>query len=1037
MNASVLIFVFSVLQIAWCLAVADEQLIVKHEADEFRRGNLRRLALSETGALVLIRKNLLTNPSFELDDFGTRGIRDGLAAGWAIWGKGYGTYSDLSVPSLVPDATHGRRAQRIDLKAAEGKPLLFLSAVRGERYVKPEQYYTFSADVKVSDPAAAKVRLQIQFFSHGKWLDGKFSEGTADTEYKRLSVTARAPEKTDLIKPVVFVEPVKAGAECSIAVDSAQLEISKAPSDFCAGYSAETGEFISPPIDLGETTRPYRLDCLMSHPSPVDIRLQIRSARTREGLNRAEWLGLAGSDGFYAYYGEDGPPVLETSVEELDDDGNPVGARTIGWGENNYRFSVVPDAKDGERALKVEITKYTKGDRRWEVLCDSPLEPDADYIFTVWHKESRGTGGVRLMLSAEDEQGKMHWGFRSEEREPSTHWKMDRLFFRTPRDWRIKRLWASVALTSCGSTTTDCYRIAPARRASSFPINPAHIGDRWMQYRVLMSTSDPSLTPALYRVSISAGRPVPEVKWISCFGGDGLLRYCFESGERVELVAEATEYTGAKNLRRAAISVFDPDGNEQWRQAAEPAEIRGRLEAIFCWSFRLPDNAPKGLWKATVEVQNADGGESAESVFIRVREPYVKPAHRMLVGALVTDYGFGNYKFADKIVESYARCKGLELWKISLRWMLLEPTPNRLNEEYVRALLKFLDGAAKHSKKVQVAICQQWWPDWANNGDWDNINHYSYEVTKRLRDTWLALARRIMNHPALESYLIINEENHVRDADAYLRSHAKVISALRELDGNLAHRITVRPNTTVPYIRTRIGLGGLQDFDYGAGGYPTSAAWFFKEYASPVSPTSFLCMSAYHSSPVAYGAPGGIGEIGFFKRPPKDTFGDEEKLKGFQRAMEIAYQQGMEEFMLWGGGFSFEDTETYFPRLIAFRDELLKLPRPESFDLRVILDTGERLYRRIPPHSSKLDLSAQPYLPLVKFLDESGYTWFYTDTKAIPLQKHVKFKRTIRLSELKGKDAEEMLATVRERLKGIEPSWRPMPWEARIKEDGK
>ena len=317
MNASVLIFVFSVLQIAWCLAVADEQLIVKHEADEFRRGNLRRLTLSETGALVLIRKNLLTNPSFELDDFGTRGIRDGLAAGWAIWGKGYGTYSDLSVPSLVPDATHGRRAQRIDIKAPEGKPLLFLSAVRGERYVKPEQYYTFSADVKVSDPATAKVRLQIQFFSHGKWLDGKFSEETADTEYKRLSVTARAPEKTDLIKPVVFVEPVKAGAECSIVVDSVQLEISEAPSDFCAGYSAETGEFISPPIDLGETTRPYRLDCLMSHPSPVDIRLQIRSAPTREGLNRAEWLGLAGSDGFYAYYGEDGPPVLETSVEEL------------------------------------------------------------------------------------------------------------------------------------------------------------------------------------------------------------------------------------------------------------------------------------------------------------------------------------------------------------------------------------------------------------------------------------------------------------------------------------------------------------------------------------------------------------------------------------------------------------------------------------------------------------------------------------------------------------------------------------------------
>jgi hypothetical protein len=400
----------------------------------------------------------------------------------------------------------------------------------------------------------------------------------------------------------------------------------------------------------------------------------------------------------------------------------------------------------------------------------------------------------------------------------------------------------------------------------------------------------------------------------------------------------------------------------------------------------------------------------------------------MTIGALVDKYGFSPRKGRDldDLIAQYRRCKGLEIWKLSTSWSCLEPAPGRVDEEILEGLRLFAAAAAASGARAQIGIQQQNFPEWINDGAWDNENRYRYPQTLRLCATWTRLARALWDAPGLDSYLLINEENHVRDAEAYLRSMARVQAAVRAADPNPTHRVTIRPNTRDPFVRARIASAGAQDYDYGSGGYPTSAAWYFKKYASPRSKTACMRMADFHASPLAFGGPGGLGEIGFFVRPPQDAFGDPERLWGFQRAMEIAWEMGMDEFSLWGGRFGFDDLDAYYPRLIAFRDALLERPRPAGFDARIIADTGEGLVRK-GDGGSRLDMAKQPFAPAFAWLDARGYVWFWTTPEAMALQT-VRARADIRLSELSDKDAAAQEALLAARLAEVRPSGSPKPW---------
>ncbi len=521
-------------------------------------------------------------------------------------------------------------------------------------------------------------------------------------------------------------------------------------------------------------------------------------------------------------------------------------------------------------------------------------------------------------------------------------------------------------------------------------------------------------------------RSGPTLLWINVLDNEGRQKYAYIPGQTANFKIEALDTEGFENIEQVNISIFDPNGNLVQKDITRPGNITSPVEIYYEYQFTFPMNAILGTWKTKIIVTDKEGQTYSDTAILKMRKNYTSPPQKMTLGAL-EDYGFFNFRNYNKTIEDYRKYEGLDIWKFSIAWDMLEPEQGKFNEEYIDAILKFMDAAQSTGAKVQIGIAQTWWPAWANNGKDDNRNRYEYEPTKHLANTWMNLSRRIKDHHALDSYLIINEENYVYDADVYLRGLNKIASSIRSIDSNMDHRITIRPNSNDFYIRSRIAQDGIQDYDYGTGVYPTSWAWFLKSYENPISDTSYLRMSSLRSSPLAYGGPGGVGEIGFF-HTQKDTFGDNEKLLAFERAMSIAYDQGMDEFMIWGTGFSFKNPEIYFPRLKEFRDSLVKQPRPGRFDLMILSDNKDWLYKEGNLPVSKLDMNKQPYYHLVKTLDERGYTWFCIKSSNAESIQSISYNATINLSEINGKSVQEQDRIISETLKNITPSGKQYPW---------
>lgn len=522
-----------------------------------------------------------------------------------------------------------------------------------------------------------------------------------------------------------------------------------------------------------------------------------------------------------------------------------------------------------------------------------------------------------------------------------------------------------------------------------------------------------------------------EILWPNVCAADGVSqKYCFAPGETAVF---------APSIRRGKADIHDTQVRLILKDAVGAVRLDVPLQGgpthddatTYRYDYSIPPDAPTGPWLAEISAVDADGATRRQSMLLAVRPATFAPAQRMLIGAMVDDYGFSRYhgKALDALIAEYRSCAGLQLWKVAVAWSRLEPRRGNFHPEVIAGLRKFIAAAHAAGAAAQVAIQQQNFPAWANDGHWDDRHRYQLAPTLRLADTWRRLALGLKDCPGLDSYLPINEEDFVYDADIYLRSMSRVVTAIRLADSNLAHRITLRPNTRDPYLRTRISSGGNHDFDYGTGGYPTSWAWSLNHYADPVSATSFLRMARFHESPLVFGKPGGVGEIGFCGPRPGDGFTDDQKLAGFERAMIIAYEMGLEEFMLWGGGFGFKNLPVYYAKLVAFRDRLVRRPRPAAFDVRLVLDTGDYLYLRQPPanKSSALDLAVQPFLPALRYLDSRGYVWFYTTPRAMRIQDRGA-QVTLRLSELKGRPAAAQLSLLNQRLQGVAPSASPLPW---------
>ncbi|MFF6970049.1 MULTISPECIES: galactose oxidase-like domain-containing protein [Streptomyces] len=82
------------------------------------------------------------------------------------------------------------------------------------------------------------------------------------------------------------------------------------------------------------------------------------------------------------------------------DDGMPECWKKSGWGNNDFAFETVADARTGSAAMKVSLTRRVEGDRKALVtessLCAPVVAPSRQYDLSFWYKSTTPDTAVTL-----------------------------------------------------------------------------------------------------------------------------------------------------------------------------------------------------------------------------------------------------------------------------------------------------------------------------------------------------------------------------------------------------------------------------------------------------------------------------------------------------------------------------------------------------------------------------------------------------------------------------------------------------------------
>ncbi|MFE4055647.1 hypothetical protein ACFXP3_04925 [Streptomyces sp. NPDC059096] len=155
-----------------------------------------------------------------------------------------------------------------------------------------------------------------------------------------------------------------------------------------------------------------------------------------------------------------------------------------GWGDNDFSFTTVDDARSGTKALKVELTRRADGDRKALITesaaCAPDVLPDRQYDLSVWYKST--TPDVALTLFRHDTTaGWQYWtDLKTLELSPGYR----RAEVRTPVvPPGTDRITWGVSVYGTGSVTTDDYgmeEVAPPPVAPGCTGTPQECADgRW------------------------------------------------------------------------------------------------------------------------------------------------------------------------------------------------------------------------------------------------------------------------------------------------------------------------------------------------------------------------------------------------------------------------------------------------------------------------------------------------------------------------------------------------------------------------------
>ena len=386
-----------------------------------------------------------------------------------------------------------------------------------------------------------------------------------------------------------------------------------------------------------------------------------------------------------------------------------------------------------------------------------------------------------------------------------------------------------------------------------------------------------------------------------------------------------------------------------------------------------------------------------------------------------TENGAHNVEYIIELMDAY---KGIDFFRVNLWWDSLEPEEGQFDPKYVGFLRRVLAAAEAKQLPLEIGLRQVRWPLWVCNHKGFDPRIYEPRIAPKLADTWRRLAALCHEYPVVFAYWPISEEypgpGELRNYLACMELAAKTLRTVHP-----GCVVKLRPAAS-PFhggyeVTPTVSQRGPQDICMAAGIYPTGWQWDIPN-PTPLSASSFTNMVAFrYYASEAQGGPNGVGEIGF-RAAAGAKFGDAERLLAFERCLTLAYDVGLLEYVIWGESWTFSDPATYFPRLAAFRDLLMRQPRHSGFDLRLVHDPKASFAH--PPYSREIELDLSP---VFRWLEERGVRFFLTTPAADPLQK-AEAKASVKISDLLKFEGDQQFAFLYKALAGIEPTGVVLPW---------
>lgn len=1007
---------------------------IKHSTQQqFNLGTYFGISSDINGIVSLSRKNLFENSSFEFDNnpADTGNPPDNIAWLWNIYKPG--GITDTYIPLLDMSLhTSGTKSQKLTYTSVSGKELFFGQAIN----VIENTDYSFSTDVLIDDPINFTVVLKVEFRRlDDTYISGLTSNAIIPTSFIRMLWNFKTPLLTARVRLWICLKPnvgVTLPITGSIWIDSAQFELGNIPTTYVEKYNYNHGEYVSSPINVPELNS-HKLEITSSVPTDTYLKLQIRSATSLQLLQSSLWYGPTSQTDYYEQISTVPTELISNPGFEIINPTNillPNNWWTYTTGGTSHKLTYPEPGRIGGSSVSIEYITTSGYSALWGYNVN--IDITKKYKLSGWIKTQNIIGtGARIGIDWKSATANLSSNTVVSNITGSTDW----LYFEgivTPNPLSNHGSIVLSLNNATGKVWFDDISFKEVTNVTKeWSMNPIHKNDSYIQYKILFDTNNDYNSPSVYDIRINYSLPIPEIHDIELSSISKGISYSFYPGETINFKIEVVNHSGINNIGICNIKLID-NLNYSYNIPLIPDIIIDNNRRYYICSFTIPTGSVHiGTWEAIINIINSNQIPFSESVFLKIRDNYNQIPQQMKIGILQAyQFNASTQTNINNAITSFTAYRGVDIWKLSIRWSYLEYKRGEYDINYVNAIIQIMNAAQLNSAKFQLGIAQQNFPDWVNNGKWDTGSRYTtYYINKYLTETWKYLSSQIMNHPAFDSYLIINEENNISTSipnieSIYIKSNSKVVSIIKSIDK--IHRVTIRPNTTESYVRTVIGNNGNHDYDYGTGTYPTGAQWF-GIHEDPISYTSYMTMSVrFRHSPLIFNSPGGIGEIGLFS----STAIDEHKLIALERSMSIAYDNGYTEFQIWEGSFSFSQPQLYIPRLLSFRNSLLKRSRLSRFNVRILNDVvGDGLIQHptlwnVPYF---IDVNNEQYYNLIRKLDELGYSWFYTITKADPLQPQI-YDTTITLSEIKGQTVAAQNILITTRLQNIISAGRIKTW---------